>query len=60
MTKIIKEPLPIGKIKRIPVLFKDKFWGKIMKLIVGVRGKSYAYLKYDDSHLKKAKRTKNA
>ena len=53
-----KRPLPIGKNKRIPGLLKDELGGKIMKLFVGIRAKTYAYLKDDDSDLKKAKGTK--
>ena len=53
-----KIPLPIGKSKRIPGFFKDELGGKIMTLFVGVRPKTYAYLKDDDSKLKKTKGTK--
>ena len=53
-----KRPLPIGKIKKIPGLFKDELGGKIMKEFVAPRAKTYAYLMEDDSEHKKAKGTK--
>ena len=53
-----KRPLPIGKNKNVPGLFKDELGGKIMTLFVGVRTKTYAYLIDDDSEHKKAKGTK--
>ena len=53
-----KRPLPIGKNKKIPGLFKDELGGKIMTLFVSVRAKTYAYLMDDDSEHKKAKGTK--
>ena len=48
-----KRPLPIGKNKKVIRLFKDELGGKIMKEIVGLRAKPYAYLMYDDSEKKK-------
>ena len=38
-----KRPLPIGKNKRIPGLFKGELGGKIMTLFVAVRPKTYAH-----------------
>ena len=51
-------PLPIGKNKKLPGLFKDKLGGKIMKEFVAPRAKRYAYLTELDNKHKKAKRTK--
>ena len=53
-----KRPLPIGKNKKIPGLFKDELNGNIMKEFVAPRAKTYAYLMEDDSEHKKAKGTK--
>ena len=53
-----KRPLPIGKDKKIPNLFKDELNGKMMKEFVARRAKTYAYLMEDDSEHKKAKGTK--
>ena len=50
-----KRPLPIGKNKKVPGLFKDELGGKIMTEVVALRPKAYAYL--DDEH-KKSKGTK--
>ena len=39
-----KRPLPIGKNKKVPGLFKDELGGKIIKEVVVLRAKTYAYL----------------
>ena len=53
-----KRPLPIGRNKRIPGLFKDELGGKDYDIICRCQSKTYAYLKDDDSKHKKAKGTK--
>ena len=50
--------LPKGKNKKVLILMKDKLGGKIMTKFVGLRAKTYSYLKDDDSEDKKAKGTK--
>ena len=52
-----KRPLLIGKNKNVPVLFKDELGGKIMIEFVGIRPKTWAYLKdgYDDNDYEKNK-----
>ena len=51
-------PLPIGKNKKIPGLFKDELGGKIMTEFVALRPKAYAYLDNDGNKHKKSKGTK--
>ena len=53
-------PLPIGWNKKVVSLFKDYLGGKIMKEFVGLRAKTWAYLKDDDTEHKKAKETKKS
>ena len=53
-----KRPLPIGKNKKVPGLFKDELGGKIITEVVALRPKTYAYLMDDGSNHKKAKGTK--
>ena len=53
-----KRPLPIGKNKKVPGLFKDELGGKIITEVVAIRPKTYAYLIDDGSEHKKAKGTK--
>ena len=52
-----KRPLPIGKNKNVPALFKDELGGKIMIEFVGIRPKTWSYLKdaYDDNDYEKNK-----
>ena len=52
-----KRPLPIGKNKKVPGLFKDELGGKIITEVVALRPKTYAYLMDDGSDHKKAKGT---
>ena len=42
-------PLPIGINKKITGMFKEELAGKIMKELVVLRSKGYAYLMKDDS-----------
>ena len=53
-----KRPLPIGKNKKVPGLFKDELGAKIIAEVVALRPKTYAYLMDDGSDHKKAKGTK--
>ena len=53
-----KRPLPIGKNKKVPGLFKDELGGKIITEVVALRPKAYAYLDDDGSEHKKSKGTK--
>ena len=53
-----KRPLPIGENEKIIGLFKDELGGNIMKELVGLRAKTYAYLMDDDTEHKKTKGTK--
>ena len=53
-----KGPLPIGKNKKVPGLFKDELGGKITTEVVALRPKAYAYSDVDGNKHKKAKGTK--
>ena len=53
-----KRPLPIGKIKKVPGLFKDELGRKITTEVLALRAKAYAYVMEDGSEHKKAKGTK--
>ena len=53
-----KRPLPIGKNKKVIILFKDELGGKIMKEFVVPRAETYSHLLDDNSEHKKAKGTK--
>ena len=57
MKKKDNRPLPIGKNKKAPGLFKDELGGKIMKKFCSLRPKTYAYLLDDDSEIKRVKGT---
>ena len=54
----IDRPLPIGKNKQAIGLMKDELGGQIMKKFVGLRAKTYGYLKDNNDDYKKAKGTK--
>ena len=53
-----KIPLPIGKNKKVPGLFKDELGGKIITEFVALRPKTYSYLDDNCNKHKKAKGTK--
>ena len=53
-----KRPLPIGKNKKVPGLFKDELGGKIITEFVALRAKAYSYLDDDGNEHKKSKGTK--
>ena len=53
-----KKPLPIGKNKKVPGLFKDELGGKIITEVVTLRPKTYVHLMDGDRYHKKAKGTK--
>ena len=55
--EIDKRPVPIGKNKKIPALFKDELGGKIITGVVALRPKTFACLMDDGSDHKKAKST---
>ena len=53
-----KRPLPIGKNKEVPGLFRNELGGKIITEFVALRPKAYSYLNdYGNDH-KKSKDTK--
>ena len=54
----IDRPLPRGKNEKIISLVKEKLGGQIMKEFVGLRAKTYIYLKENNDENKKAKDTK--
>ena len=48
-----KRPIPIGKNKKVPGLFKGELGGKIITEVAALRPKAYAYLDDDDNDHKK-------
>ena len=50
-----KRPIPIGKNKKEPGLFKGELGGKIMTEVVALRPKAYAYLDDDGTYKKNLK-----
>ena len=48
-----KRPLPIGKNKRVPGIFKDELGCKIIAEVVALRPKTWVYLMDDGSEKKK-------
>ena len=55
---IKKIPLPVGKYKKVPGLFKDELGGKIIKEFVALRAEAYSYLYDDGNEYTKSKGTK--
>ena len=53
-----KRPLPIGKNKKVPGLFKDELGGKIITEFAALIPKAYSYLDDDGNEHKKSKGTK--
>ena len=53
-----KRPLPIGKNKKVPGIFKDELGGKIITEFVALRARAYSYLDDDGNEHKKSKGTK--
>ena len=53
-----KTPLPIGKNKKVPGLFKDELGAKIRAEVVALRPKTWTYVMDDGREDKKAKGTK--
>ena len=54
-----KRPLPIGKNKKVPGLFKDELGGKIMTEVVALRPKTCAYLMDMTAIIKELKEQKS-
>ena len=54
----LDRPLSKGKNERVIGLMKDELDGQLMKEFVGLRAKTYSYLKNDNDKDKKAKGTK--
>ena len=55
----IDRPLPTGKNKKVIGLMKDELGEHILKKFVGLRAKTYSYLKDNDDEDKKSKTDKN-
>ena len=58
MIKKNKKPLPIGKNKDVPGLFKDELRGKVITEFVALRAKAHSYLDDDGNEHKKSRDTK--
>ena len=54
----IDRPLPIGKNKKVIRQMKDEIGGQIMKKIIGLRVKTYIYLKDNNDKDKKSETDK--
>ena len=54
----LDRPLPKGKNQKVIELMKDELGREIMKELVGLRAKTYSYLKDNTDEGKKAKRHK--
>ena len=54
----LERPLPKGKNKKVIACMKDKLGRKIIKEFVGLRGKTFSYLKDNNDKNKKTKGTK--
>ena len=54
----IDGPLPMGKNEQVIVLVKDELAGKNHEIFVGLRAKTYSYLKDNDDKCEKAKGSK--
>ena len=54
----VDRPLPKGKIKKVIGIMKDKLDRKIMKEFIGLKAKTYSYLKDNNDEDKKPKGTK--
>ena len=54
----IDRPLTKGKNKKVIGLMKDELGGQIMKQFLGLRAKTYSYLKDNNDEDKKAKGTR--
>ena len=53
-----KRPLPMGKNKKVPGLFKNELRRKLITEFVALRPKAYSYLDDDGNEHKKSKGTK--
>ena len=54
----LNRPLPKTKAKKVIGLKKDELGGQIMKEFIGLKAKTYSYLKNNNNKNKKAKSTK--